>query len=457
MHQIAAKIATIFPMTPPYIHKLKGDSVGATFARGAGGALIVNIVGTGLLFFTHIMLARVMGTSSYGNFAYAVTWLNILALFGKLGFETASLRFVGEYNGTQKWGLLKGFVERSSQLSLVASVVVALSTLTIVWAVRGKLESELCSALWIVCLILPLHSLMGVRSASLRALKHLVKAHSVGKIIRPLVLLCGTSAGFFLSKESLSAVTVMTINVAAFAVSLLFVVILFKKAFPNEAAVANPEHIIGTWIRVSLPMLLINAMMEGQSQMDLIIIGFFLDSNQIGVYAAAKKITMLISFGMIAVNLMAAPMISELWHQRRKSELQRMLTISAWGVFAFTMFLGIVMIIFGKQVLSLFGLEFTAAYCPLVILTIGRILLSFGGAVGLIMYMTGHQNQACIIMILSLPLNIALSMFLIPKFGINGAAISMSISLVTWNLLMLLYTMKKLRLNSTIFSSALQK
>ncbi len=411
---------------------------------------MVNVIGTGLLFTTHVVIARTMGSSSYGHFAYAMTWLNILVLFAKMGLDTASIRFVAEYNGTEKWELMKGFVRRANQLSLVASLIVSLSTAVVIWLIREKLEPELATTFWIVCLILPLQSLFRIRVAGLRGLKKVIKSQSAFLIVRPAILLIAVVCTFFVSRNLLNATTVMAMNLAAFAGSLLLVAVYFKKAFPRNASEAKPDYMMSRWIRVALPMLFIHAMLQTHNQTDVLVIGFFLDSSSVGKYFAAKRITALVRFGLTAVNLIAAPLISELWHQGRKQELQRMLRLAAWGIFAFTLPVSLAVIVFGKQVLSFFGPDFSSAYWALVILTAGRIVFSLAGSLELIMHMTGHQNMSGVIVAVSVLVNISLGIVLIPAIGINGAAISMSVSLIVLNVLMFTYVLKKMKLNPTI-------
>lgn len=437
--------------------RLQGTGVGAVLLRGASGAFIVRVIGVGLMFVTHMILARALGASSYGNFVYAMTWLTILSLFGILGLDNASLRFVAEYNGTRKWGMLKGFVERSGQFSLVMSVFVALSAAGVLWLIRDKIELELATSLWVAFMILPLYSLLEIRVAGLRALKHVAKSQFAGQILRPFVFLCGLGVIYFVSGEVLNASTAMAINLVGFAAALLFVVVLFNKALSKDAVDSVPEYMTKTWTRVALPMLLMNAMLQTENQADIIIIGFFLDSDQIGIYAAAKKISLLVAFGYYAVNAIAAPMIAEMWHQDRKKELQRMLTLAAWGISAFTLPVSLIMIIFGKQILGLFGPEFTAAYWPLVILSGGQIINSMVGSVGALMIMTGHQKNALIIIAVSMVSNIALSLLLIPAFAIIGAAIAMSMSLIIWNILMFVYVIKNIGLDPSIFKLKLRR
>mgnify|MGYP006276277649 CR=1 FL=1 len=75
------------------IQKLRQSS----FARGAAGNFGVRVVGAGFGFLSQIILARVLQASGYGIYIYALTWINLVAIGGAVGFTTASVRFVSEY------------------------------------------------------------------------------------------------------------------------------------------------------------------------------------------------------------------------------------------------------------------------------------------------------------------------------------------------------------------------
>ena len=55
----------------------------ATFIRGAGGTLGVQIVSAGLLFSSQMLFARLLGVESYGVYAIAFAWMQILLLAGR--------------------------------------------------------------------------------------------------------------------------------------------------------------------------------------------------------------------------------------------------------------------------------------------------------------------------------------------------------------------------------------
>ena len=77
-------------MKPP---KLDGDL--ARVLRGAGATISVRIVAALLAYISLIALARWTGADGYGAYAYAITWVGLLALPAALGLPFASLRFFG--------------------------------------------------------------------------------------------------------------------------------------------------------------------------------------------------------------------------------------------------------------------------------------------------------------------------------------------------------------------------
>ena len=75
---------------------------------------------------------------------------------------------------------------------------------------------------------------------------------------------------------------------------------------------------------------------------------------------------------------------------------------------------------------------FIHGYWPLVILTIAIMIRSSCGLVGALLNMTGNERVFSLITLFVAILNIILNSLLIPIMGMEGAAISTSISLIAW-------------------------
>ena len=81
-------------------------------------------------------------------------------------------------------------------------------------------------------------------------------------------------------------------------------------------------------------------------------------------------------------------------------------------------------------------MAFVDAYPVLVILAISQLLNAWFGSVGLFLSMTGNEKDTLKGLISSAILSALFNAILIPPFGIVGAAISMALGSVTWNVIL---------------------
>ncbi len=434
-----------------FLHRLQGEGIGAVLVRGAGGSFAVKVLGIGIAFGTNLILARLLGVTQYGVYLYVLTWINLLALMSKLGLDTSLLRFVSAYNARHEWGLLRGILGRSTRYVALASLLIGGITAIIILFLYDRIGPEQAMTFWIALLLLPVLALTGLRQAVLQALRHVVQAELPDSIIRPLLLTIMAGVLYSYTRQSLSASHTMIFNllsaVAAFSVGTW----LLLKALPEQVRHISSAYAGGEWLRVSLPLLLISGMYIVLNQTDIIMIGFILGAEKVGIYAVASRIAGLIIFGLTAASAIAAPIISDLYSTGKHRELQRMITLSAQGIFIFTLPAAVLLVLSGRQILSWFGEGFMHGYGPLLILMSGQLVNALAGLVGFLMTMTGHQKEAMWIVGFSSLLNIIFNGILIPTLGITGAAIATAITTALWNIAMFFYVQRHLGINSTIF------
>jgi len=431
--------------------KLKHNSGhGAVLARGALGVFIVKIAGAGLLFGLHVMLARLLGVDEFGIYVYAITCINILTILCLLGFPTSLVRFIAEYKAKRQWNLLKGIVHRSNQIVLAFSILVGIIAAAVTFLLQERISVAVVVTFYIGFGLLPVVALSTLRQASLRALKMVVKSEMLLLVIRPVLLGLIVLGLSITLRGSLKAAHVMAGNFTAL-VGVFFVgTVLLRKALPKYASETKPAYAQRQWLKVTLPLLLIDGMQILLKRTDIIMIGTILGSDKAGIYSAASRISNFVVFGLMAINAILAPMISELYYTGRGRELQRIIMFASRVIFVITLLLGIILAVSGKFMLSLFGSDFTIAFMPLLILLTGQVVNALAGSVGLIMAMTSHQNQAGAIIAASTAANIALNALLIPLFGLVGAAISTAFTMALWNIAMLIFVQRRIGINSTI-------
>ena len=120
-----------------------------------------------------------------------------------------------------------------------------------------------------------------------------------------------------------------------------------------------------------------------------------------------------------------------------------------WPTMVVTLFL----MVFGGQVLGLFGSEFMAAQWCLTILVLGQLINATTGPGGYLLDLTGHQDRSARVRCGSAVLNLSLNYLLIPKFGIMGAAIATTTTTILDNIIIYILTVKYLGIHASIFSS----
>ena len=96
--------------------------------------------------------------------------------------------------------------------------------------------------------------------------------------------------------------------------------------------------------------------------------------------------------------------------------------------------------IFRQEMMKLFGNSFEAGSRILVILAFGQLVNGFAGPTGLLLLMTGKQRWEVLNSVVVITVSVVLNLILIPKFGIEGAALSSAVSLCSVNVLKVLET-----------------
>ena len=104
---------------------------------------------------------------------------------------------------------------------------------------------------------------------------------------------------------------------------------------------------------------------------------------------------------------------------------------------------------FGKPLLWLFGKDFGAGYDVMFILAVGMLSRAAVGPAERLLNMLGERKQCASVYALAFAINLVLCVLLIPRLGIEGAAVATSTALVVESIL--LYRIAKRRLGFHVF------
>ena len=375
------------------------------------------------------------GAEAYGIYELAFTALMILSVFVKWGLDGATVRFTQEFLNTDQKGKIKPLVSKSVLTIFISAIAVGGLFYLLRNVIADWFEEEGLGAayVWVSLGLVPF-VLLQYYGEALRAFKNL-KAFSVLQV--GTVLLLAALLFVLLGEVNMPFGELAT---AAFAVSCAVLAIMayfiYHYSYKKRVGKVVAENIDFNYVlKVGVPMMISGSLFLVISWTDTIMIGYFKTSTDVGIYRIAFKVATLITFIQFAVNSVAAPNIASLYTNENMEGLRKY--IKQIGVInaLFAIPVAMVIILFPELLLNLFGAEYTTGEVLLPVLAIGQLVNALCGPVMYILNMTGKEQVSQKIMIWMSLVNIVLNLVLIPKFGILGAAIATSISMVIWNVI----------------------
>ncbi len=413
-----------------------GETATRQLARGTLVSFLVQGSGAGLILFSEILMARILGAAGYGLFATVMAWLQVLVMVALLGSNHLLLRFVPTYVATGEWPLLRGLLRHCGRISVVVGAGVFLVAVLLLSGLGERVAAETRWAFLIGMAVLPVAALSLQRQAILRGLHRVAVALSPELIARPALLMLLAAGMVWGLGRAVTAPVALAMNGAALIAAYLLGRYWQAAALPAEVRAVPPATRSPEWLRIAVPLFLIAGAQLLIVRMDIMLLGALAGHEDAGRYAAASRVADLIVFALASANVIVAPLIAGLHARGDAAGLQRMLAALAKGVLLLTVPLVAVVGLFGRPILGLFGAGYEVAYLPLLILVCGQVVNALSGPVDFVMSMTGQQVRMLQILALATALNLALNLALIPLLGLVGAAIATAGTTVFWNLLM---------------------
>ncbi len=135
---------------------------------------------------------------------------------------------------------------------------------------------------------------------------------------------------------------------------------------------------------------------------------------------------------------MFAPAIAGLYAQKDMAAFQALATrTSVWTLLSAAC-IALPLALLAQPLMGWFGGDFSAGVPALRLLLLGQVIAAGAGSQLLLLTMTGHERSAAMLMLLNAVVNVVLCAVLIHFFGLTGAAIGATVTLVLWNAAMAL-------------------
>lgn len=439
-------------MTNGFAQLVRGQWPAARLLRGGAGGLGVQILNRAFTLALGILFARTLGAEGFGIYAFAVAVMGVLMVAAEAGVPTLLLREVAANIETRRWDLLRGIIRWGRQLVLAASLAVALVALAVLWLIRDNLGSTEVLTIAVVLVTLPWVAQIKSLGHLLRGLQQIVAGQTLELLMRPALVLLVVSIVFSLQPQWRLPQVAMTAQLVAAMLVLGFGAWMVRRRLPPAAQDVEPSYENRAWLAGSMRLALMGGAAIVNAHADVLVLGWFREADEVGVYRVAAQGSILVAFGLQAVNAAIAPQFARLHAAGERLELQRVVFVGAVASFAAALPVAMVFIMYGETILAwVFGATFAAGHSALTILAAAHLLTTLMGSAGFLLLMTGAERQTARAVWWTTALNVLLNLALIPAFGAVGAATATAISLVVCNMLFAYLVATRLGINATLF------
>ena len=418
-----------------------GQEIGQ-IARGAGLGLVGNGITTAVTYLFGILIARQIGAEAFGLYTLGVTAVTLASRFTVAGLDRGLMRYAsisrsqGQVLALRRLSL--GALLLGTGTGMAAALWFGLVPAAVLRTLRWDDQTALIPLLRHLAPALPALTLIGVAIAGTQAFRTMRYRVLVVNIIQPLVRL-----GLALLLVALMGATALAPTLAftltqlvGLGLALFFLARLIGQ-MPSPGAVAASGGGIGRLVRFSLPLSLSNVLDYLNGRTEILVLGMFLAAGMAGIYHAAGRLAALGLFALTAFNAIFAPVVSDLHHRHEWQRLGTLYKLVTRWTLVVAMPVLILQIAFAPALMALFGPDFVEGATALRLLSLGQLVNLATGAVGVMLIMTGRSLLTLVNSVLMVGGALLLDFLLVPRWGLNGAALAGGLAIAGINLVRL--------------------
>ncbi len=404
-------------------------------AKAAG----IVFIGTGIgMFFAYLgtlIVARFLGPTDFGLISLASTVTTIVSTVILVGMPDGVTRFTAFYKGKNDQIRIKSVITSAIGIVLPLGIIagILLFFLSNLISIRIFHDSNLILIMKLFSLSIPFYGLYYIfifAMGGLQEMKYLVYVRDVFQ----------NGSRFFLILILLSLG--YGVYGAAFAYAFAIIVLPFvglyylKRIFPLFDKKIKSIPMRKELFSYSWPLMFAGIIGVVLGWIDILMIGYFLKATDVGIYRASQSTASLLAIVPGSIGAIFFPIITEFHSRGEKKELENTNKIVTKWIFMIGLPLVVLMILFSKQILYiLYGAEYMTGTVVLGIMGLGNLIISVFTPTNQIISVMGRTRLIMYNTSIGTILNVILNFWLIPIYGINGAAIATTFSLFIVNAL----------------------
>ena len=414
----------------------------------AGKVFLMRVANAMLALGTQVLLARWMGSFEFGIYIYVWTWVLMIGALSDLGLSSAARRFIPEYTELKAFDSLRGFLAGSRWLAFGIATIIGLTGALGVTLLAPVLDRFAVIPLYLACVIIPIYGLVQVQAGIAQSYDWPNLALMPFFIIRQLAITILMGAAYFLGASTDAVTAIVIAVIATWAVTVGQLIVLDRRL--KAKVPKGPKHYEPkTWIATSIPIFIVEGFYLLLTYVDILALEHFRSPDEVAVYYAGARLLAIVAFVYFAIAGATTHKFTEYHVAGNKERLASFFRETIKWTFWPSLACCALILAFGRPLLALFGADFERGYGVMFILSVGLLARAAVGPAERLLNMLGERKHCAVVYAFAFAINLALCVILIPRLGIEGAAVATSTAIVAESIM--LYLVAKRRLGFHVF------
>ena len=392
-----------------------------------------------------IIIARYFGPEIYGAFSLAIIIFLWFVVFSSLGLIEGILRFIPIYRGKKKLNNIRYIFKFSLGILFFSSILAGLILFFLAEFISRNIFNDinLVFFLKILGILIPFYIILNIFLTIIQSFER-IKIHSfIADFLQNFLKLIFIILLIFIGLNTNSVILSYFLGVlGAFVISFIYCKYylseIFKKIELNKSSKKNIRKELFSY---SWPLIFLGISSSIMPQIDSFTIGYFKGTLDVGIYNAAIPIAWLIAFFPSLFTRLFFPLVTKEFSKKNLGVVKELSKqVIKWILIVNLPFFLLMMLFPGVFINILFGSEYLGAENSLRFLAIAYLFSSITVIFYNLISMIGKSKLILTNIVAISLLNLILNIFLVPIYGISGAAFATMISQIILSLIFFFQT-----------------
>jgi O-antigen/teichoic acid export membrane protein len=408
--------------------------------RGSNLLLVGRVFSLALGLATQIVIVRYLSKSAFGAFAYALSVTALGQIIATFGLDKAIARFVPIYHEREDRARVLGTILTVSVTSVALGAIVIVGVAILDLALSGSIfhAANVGSLVLILIALAPLQALdtmiVGLFAVFARPRAIFFRVYVLAPGLRLAVVAAAAVSGAGVMAMAVGYVAAAAAGTAVYGFVLFRVLRL--EGVLGALRLRDARAPIRQILTFTIPLLTTDLVAVLISAVDTLLLGIFRKSADVASFVVVRPAAELNELVLLSFGLLFVPLAARLFARNDDGAIDELywrtaawVAVLSFPIFAVTFLLARPLLVF------LYGARYGGSALFLTILAPGFYAQAALGFNGSMLMVFGRIRQLVVVNGLTVAINLALSLSLIPRYGALGAAIATSATYAIFNLL----------------------